>query len=181
MKWFNCCKELNQVNLKNASSLSSISIETFNYCVKLKNIFISSSVHSIGDKAFFSCLSLNQIFFEAHSTLTFIGSYAFGECIGSKEIIIPSSVITLGKNSFIKCRELINVTFESPSSLLTIGSGSFKQCSKLNPVIFESQKPIDYTINDKINQLLNHWFLDCKIFSIADNHFPQKKIILYNS
>jgi len=104
-----------------SSSVTTIGERAFYGCSSLTSITIPSSVTTIGEHAFNGCSSLTSI--TIPSSVTSIGNYAFVYCSGLTSITIPSSVTTIGECAFYDCSSLTSITI--PSSVTTIGRNAF--------------------------------------------------------
>lgn len=82
-------------------------------CTGMSSIKIPSTVHTIGDSAFYSCIELASI--KIHSSITSIGGYAFSFCKNLTSIVIPDSVISIGEGAFY-CENLTSITI--PNSVI---------------------------------------------------------------
>ncbi|MBQ3494715.1 MAG: leucine-rich repeat domain-containing protein, partial [Clostridia bacterium] len=123
------CDELVSVNIP--KSVSSIEDLIF-YGTSLSEIYIPSSVTSIGNEAFCTCSSLTTIIIP--SSVTSIGDNAFSSCSSLTTITIPSSVTSIGGNAF-SYTGLTTITI--PSSVTSIGRYAFSGCTNLTSVKFE--------------------------------------------
>ena len=93
-------------------------------------LFISSSVTSIGKFAFKGCKGLEKVILP--NSVKSIDGHAFDGCVSLANINIPSSVKSIGENAFNSCRSLNNV--EIPSSVTSIGDGAFFNCFLLKNI-----------------------------------------------
>ena len=75
-----------------------INDDTFNGCLKLKNIQLPLTIKYIGDRAFAYCTDLENI--ELPDEVETIGDEAFDSCYKLERLFIPDSVTTFGENSF---------------------------------------------------------------------------------
>ena len=83
----------------------------FDYCSKLTQITIPSSVQSIGKYAFYYCLNLKHI--DLPSSLKSIDCFAFDRCQSLEQLDLPSSVHYIGENAFYKCTKLKHINIQS--------------------------------------------------------------------
>ena len=97
---------------------------------KIKNIYIPSSVTSIGNSAFYNCYLLQSI--NIPDGVTSIGNYAFQSCRSLQSINIPSSVTSIGENSFYECSSLQSITI--PDGVTSISSYAFYNCNSLQSI-----------------------------------------------
>ncbi|MBP1578853.1 MAG: leucine-rich repeat protein [Oscillospiraceae bacterium] len=86
--------------------VQTIAENAFAYADALEKINISSTVKSIGKKAFFNCTSLNVIN-TIPTSVTMIDENAFAGCTNLKAIVIPSTVLTIGDKAFAGCVDLV--------------------------------------------------------------------------
>lgn len=115
----------------------------------LSNIYIPSSVTSIGYEAFYGCTGLTKVVIsdlEAWLNISFSYDegrtyanpliYAHHLYLGDTEItnlVIPEGTTTINRHAFQGCSGFNSVTF--PSTLTTIGDYAFKECSGINNLI----------------------------------------------
>ena len=97
---------------------------------QILQVFLSDSVETIGDHAFYRCESLKNIGFG--EGLKTIGFGAFS-CTGLTEIRLPDGVRTIGNGSFSFCEDLKTVHFGA--GLESIGSEAFAFCAKLPEIV----------------------------------------------
>jgi hypothetical protein len=107
--------------------------------LNLINIKLPSSVTSIGDDAFAFCNGLTSI--SIPSSVTSIGNFTFLRCIGLTSITIPSSVTSIGSNTFFGCSGLTSFTI--PSSVTSIGDYAFYYCSTLTSIYVYPTTPVN--------------------------------------
>lgn len=131
---FSGCNSLKIVRLPN--NITSIGNDAFKGC-DIEDIYIPSTIQSIGIHAFARCQNLTK----------FIGEYATsdGKClIINNELIcfaysglsgysIPSTVKSIGEEVFSQCDNLISIVI--PEGVQYIGSGAFKGCSGLDSIM----------------------------------------------
>ena len=111
------CTALENVDLRDCTSLTSIDSGAFGVCSGLLSIDLSGciSLTSIGLDAFVSCSGLTSLNLSGCTSLTSIDQGAFYECSGLTSITIPSSVTIIGINAFKGCSKLTSVVFEDTS------------------------------------------------------------------
>ena len=137
----------------------------FSFCRSLLEIVISSSVTSIGDRAFYGCFSLKYISIPK-SVICLNGNPFAGwtgklECLSPnfvyeddvlfnkdksriisfrnqiiKSYVIPSSVTSIGDSAFDTCHSLSGIII--PSSVTSIGKGAFSSCDSLSEIVIPS-------------------------------------------
>ena len=115
----------------NAYKITSIEDFAFNYYNKLTNIFIPSSVKSIGRESFCSCTALKDI--KIAEGLETIGELAFGLSTALETIKIPNSVTSIKKDAFRSCSALKNVTLSK--NLKNVETWAFSECTSLESII----------------------------------------------
>ena len=137
----------------------------FSFCRSLLEIVISSSVTSIGDRAFYGCFSLKYI--SIPKSVICLNSNPFAgwtgklECLSPnfvyeddvlfnkdksriisfrnqiiKSYVIPSSVTSIGDSAFDTCHSLSGIII--PSSVTSIGKGAFSSCDSLSEIVIPS-------------------------------------------
>ncbi len=124
----------------------------FKNCTFIENIYINSSVTSIGGSAFENCMNLKQ--FTLPSAVTIINDKTFAGCSSLTSINITDSITAIGESAFDGCKALASIyipkvsaisdyTFrncsslteiEIPTSVLNIGAGVLSGCTKLRDV-----------------------------------------------
>ena len=103
------------------------------------NVVISSSITTIGERAFLSCHNLEKVTFDEGSKLQVIEGDAFNGCGALSEITIPSSVVTISGGAFAGCDDLQTVRFAEGSKLQTIGDYAFENCTSLTEITIPSE------------------------------------------
>lgn len=104
-------------------SLTSISGNSFRWCLALRSVTIPNSVTNIGDSAFRSCTNLVRV--ALGNGVTYIGVAAFRECYSLVSINIPDGVTSIGSYAFQSCSNLRNLVI--PDSVTNIGNAVFSQ------------------------------------------------------
>lgn len=95
----------------------------------------TSSLKSIGSKAFLECGKLTDIVLP--KGLEYIGTHAFDSCVSLETIIIPEGVKTIDDYAFYNCRNLKNISL--PSTLEEIGEELFINCNALETITSKSE------------------------------------------
>ena len=148
---------LTDINLGDATELTSIGGYAFYNCSSLETIEIPSSVTFIGEYAFNDCYNMDYNESEGISYLgntsnpylymasvnsgsdeqytinantRFIGSYAFSGCSNMSSITIPASVKSIGNYAFTDCSNLI--TIDVPSTVTYIERNAFNGVGNIN-------------------------------------------------
>ena len=123
-------------------------IESFAFfkCGSLREVEITSTVHSIESFAFYNCGSLKTI--HIPQSVKIIGEGVFVSC-GFEAITIPDSVTVIGQQSFLNCTHLKSVSLSN--SMTDIPSKLFLGCTSLTQI----------TIPEKVSIINDHAFADC--------------------
>lgn len=124
--------------LKNPSFIARAA---FDGCVCLENVFIPSSIESIGGSAFTSCYNLSSVTFGDDSMLNVIGERAFENCRTIANIDIPDNVVTIEKDAFYHCSGLTTCTIGS--GITNINGYAFAGCGSLSSVTFSDISHLD--------------------------------------
>lgn len=140
---------------------------SFNNRCKIRNVFFSNSITSIGNYTFQSCYSLTNVVLS--NSITTIGSNAFLYCYSLASITIPNSVRKIMERAFQNCYALTSIML--PKSVTSIGIYVFNGCSSLANVV----------IQDGTKNILSYEFYGCSglvsiiipnsVTSIGDNAF----------
>ena len=127
------CKNLEVVDLSNATKLEKIGDAVFSRCTKLTGtVLIPNSVKSIRQQAFRGCSKLTGLDLSKATSLENIGDYAFYNCTElTGNLEIPGKVKQIGKQAFYKCNKLTSLDLSKATSLENIGGGAFNNCSGL--------------------------------------------------
>ena len=118
---------------------------------KFTEVFIPSSIKTIGNDGFYRCEKLTDVHFAENSVLESIGNYGFQRCHSLVSVTLPKSVKTLGERVFDELNNLESVVFEEGNELESIGDGCFGGCPKLKTIKFtETSKftVVDYTFQE---------------------------------
>lgn len=120
---FDCCKQLNHVEIPVDSVLQEIGKFAF-FCSSIETFFISPHITKICKGAFSDCNSLSRFEIPKNSQLDTIGGHAFSQS-SIKSIFIPKGITHLGKWRFSGCRSLKDVEIEENSNLSIFESHLF--------------------------------------------------------
>jgi len=131
--------------LKNLTiQCSSISEEAFGYCESLKSIKFDAPNISIGNNAFANC-GFEELFIP--SSVESIGDSAFESCTSLTIASIDSGVVSLPSGIFRDCSSLKKMVI--PASVEYIGYGAFSGCSSLGMVYYAGlHNPCPYSAFD---------------------------------
>lgn len=175
---FSNCTNLEEVILPNPTYITSIGVDAFIYCSKLKKITnLPTNVTSIGQTAFAYCSSLegelsftgvttlgNGVFHDSGSltkislegTFTTLGNSnggTFTRCTSLVEVLLPQSlpITTIANDCFSNCTSLKTIT-NFPKNVTSVGQAAFWNC-------YELETPIEFT---SLTALGNAAFKDCR-------------------
>lgn len=188
--WYAECDKITKLTIAGATSIGK---SAFEYCHRLADVTISSSVTSIGEQAFEGCqaltnTSISNILKEATSigegafrgctsltsveipkSVTSIGVAAFGQCSNLTSVKILGTITSIAASTFVNCGKLTN--FDIPVSVTSIGDWAFARCSGLAGI----------KIPEKVTSIGNHAFENCtslttikipdSVTSIGENAF----------
>ena len=98
---------------------------------------VPDDVVTISPGAFNNGNSLTQIFLS--TSLQTLGDYAFSNCSSLESITLPENLQSIGDYAFSKCTSLTTATL--PSNLRTIDDYAFYQCVNLTHVFFRGNPP----------------------------------------
>ena len=116
--------------------VTSVSGEAFFGFENITEVFIPSSIKTIGTDAFYRCEKLTDVHFAENSVLESIGDTAFQRCYSLVSVTLPKSVKTLGQKVFDELNNLESVVFEKGNELENLGKGCFSDCPKLKTIKF---------------------------------------------
>lgn len=129
-------------NLVVPSYILAIGDNAFIQC-QVKELELSTSIHSIGNHAFDGCNVLKKVTFSSpsgsgnvgSSGLEEIGDFAFANCRDLQSINIPGQVQRIGSGCFMNCTSLSSTNLDggnNGNTLLTkLGDGVFYGCTSL--------------------------------------------------
>ena len=137
-----------------SENVTSIGMQAFKDCLKLKDVSIPNSVDCIYFEAFTGCKNLRKLFVDMTAVGTTNGGinydwkevelgehveilkpYAFYGCTNLAKISIPSSVKEIGMWAFFDCKALTSI--ELPSGITKIEDGTFNN-SGIKVITFPS-------------------------------------------
>lgn len=122
------------------------------YCMyrcSIKEVKLPTSVHSIGNHAFFLCSYLQSV--EIPKTTQRYGESAFNGCASLKRIPISNNVVYIGKAAFKDCQNLDSLVI--PNSIASLSDEICEGCSKLSSL----------QIPDYVSSIGEHAFLNCRV------------------
>ena len=127
-----------------ADGVERIEERTFEYHDTLTEIFIPSSVTSIGCNAFLGCIRLKSVILPPN--LLEIGEFAFSKS-GIEEIAIPGKITVLESFVFSHCESLR--TIRVPSSVQRIEDYAFSECDALTTIELYQDNPDNLSISSR--------------------------------
>ena len=119
------------VDVEIPEGVTKIGDSVFYNCQSLHSVTISSTVRTLGIRAFARCRSLTSVVLP--EGLVDISDYAFEECDRLQSVVLPNSVRTLGIRAFACCRSLTSVVLSN--SVRTLGIKAFVRCRSLTFVV----------------------------------------------
>lgn len=128
---FSGCDKLEEVTLgsRKMEGDARIPEKTFQNCVSLKKVVLTTPITEIGAYAFDACVALEE--FTIPEGVTTIGDAAFRGTALTK-VVIPNSVTMLGQAIFVQCDKLSDVTLGS--GMTEIAPHMFNACTALKSV-----------------------------------------------
>ena len=126
--FFNCYFE--EVHL--STSLQSVGTRAFQSCGSLKSLDIPASLTVIETDAFGGASALTTL--TLHEGLKTVKASAFSGCVNLTELALPSTLEYVQDQAFYECGALTSLTI--PSSVKTIGTRAFGQCRSLTEIHF---------------------------------------------
>lgn len=125
----------NNVSYNNNSySVTSIVDLAFYQNYNLKEIYLPTSLKSIGADAFYECINLEIIDLSSCIPLTQIGTGCFGLCSSLTNVQFTTSITSIGSNAFLSCTSLEVINLSNCTSLSNLGEGCFGFCTSLTTV-----------------------------------------------
>lgn len=113
------------------SGTVAIEYAAFQFCSRLKSIFIPDSVSIIGDSAFAGCTGLTSI--TIPNSVTRIGWSLFDGCSGLVTVSLPDDMMSIGMLMFYSCSSLTSVSI--PRGVTSIEYSAFSGCTALTSII----------------------------------------------
>ncbi len=108
------------------SSLKSIGARAFEYCMALSSLILPGSIETIGERAFQYCPRLSSVMLPYR--IQSIGDFAFSGCSGIQTLSLPKSIKQIGHAAFKGCTSLRRIIIQS--NVEFIGDGAFSGCAK---------------------------------------------------
>lgn len=101
-----------------------IGFGVFGESIRLKSIFLPSSVEIIDDYSFYNCKNLKNVIFKGKSRLRIIGELAFYST-SITSFSFPAGLEEIKELAFYNCEKLISLSFANCIRLNTIGKHAF--------------------------------------------------------
>lgn len=120
---------LEQIELPLNITFTSIPANCFEGCKNLKEIYLPSTITTIGTNAFSQCESLETVEFGKGFTSLNFASGVFSGNKSLKHVVLPEGLQNIGDGMFNQCESLESIRL--PNSLQHIGARAFKECYSL--------------------------------------------------
>lgn len=133
------CATANLETITFTSSLRSIGARAFEYCEKLSSLVLPSSVEIIGERAFQYCSQLFSIMLPR--SIQEIGDYAFCGCSAIQTMSIPKAVKRIGHAAFKDCRSLKRIIVQD--NITFIGDGAFVGCADNIEIVIKNNPYVE--------------------------------------
>jgi len=146
-------------------NVTSIGIDGFRSCYKLKSITMANNVRSIGNAAFYRCFSLTNIIIP--DSISSIGKYAFAHT-GLISIKLPEKVTEIQDHTFYYCKKLETVIIGN--NIISIGQNAFIETKNLTNVFIGNN--ITYLFSNTFGQSNTDYSqldITLKTISVKDN------------
>ena len=131
---FSKCSALTAVTLP--AGIISIGANAFSNCTKLDIETLPPNLQTIGEKAFSSSGLKNVILSD---TVASIGERAFYCCETLKTVSIGKGAVTVGKEAFYNCTALDSLTISESDAVKTLEDGAFGGCELLSAVVIPNK------------------------------------------
>lgn len=159
------------------STVETIGAKAFSSCVNLRALTLYPSTKTIGSQAFFGCLSLLAL----NTSAELIGEEAFRGCIALSAVNLGAPMKRIEPGAFMGCLALTNI--DIPHTVESIGflpgyfnrNGVFEDCTQLRSVTFS------YNLSDEIpciNSIGDNTFKNC--VHLTELLFPYSLTLVYN-
>lgn len=118
------------------SSVKIINAGCFQYCNRLKQIFLPEKLSEIGEESFYGCEELKSI--EIPDGVKFIGKETFGSCCKLESVLLPESVQTVDEDAFSLCFDLNLVVYQNKN--ISFAPKAFDGCLDLKKerIVYET-------------------------------------------
>ena len=147
----NADKELilgtNNSVIPNDGSVETIGKFSFYRRKGLTELYLPSSVTTIGTCAFYGCTGLQTIdFADREDSNSAILQKAFYGCTGLTELNLPEGLVAIKDESFAYCTELRRLSF--PKTAVSIWENAFFHCGKLESITVDPENEEYYSANN---------------------------------
>lgn len=165
----------NIISVTLPDSITDVSDYAFYNCGNLESIQFSSSIISIGARAFDKTkwlrenyneyMIIGQVLYKYNDKFVLeskaivpngivsIAPYAFENAISVSEVILPATITKIGIGAFSGCSNLLSI--EIPKLVERIEEGTFENCTRLKKIIF----------NENLFSIGSKAFLNCIMLS----------------
>ena len=151
---FRDCDSLTSVSFP-SSSITSIGERAFLGCTMLPTLSVPASVTQIGRRAFAGCTALGGI--TLPNALTVINDSTFAGCSSLSSLTLPNSIKSLGADIFNGCVALETITIGENTARLTVDEKSLNGCTALKSITCKAMMPPlvtgDCFTQDQLNQV----------------------------
>ena len=113
-----------------SNTITSLGNSAFYYCYSLISIKLPSSITSIGISALSNCYSLKSIFLP--NTITSMDDSSLYNCVSLTSVTLPNSITRLGENVLANCYQLKSIFL--PNTITKIGIAILNNCFSLTSV-----------------------------------------------
>ncbi len=107
------------------TGITTIDKYAFENCSALTGMNFSSTVSTIGERAFTGCSELNKLENFSSTVVTSIGAYAFNSTAINRDIEFPSTLTYISNHAFASCSNLGSIDLSNITGTLTLDSYCF--------------------------------------------------------
>lgn len=135
-KCFKDCLSLKTITIASNSSLANIIGSSFENCLKIEEIDMSSTqIKEIGSLSFRGCANLKTVIFS--NTLEKIQEKAFYECSSLLEVDFPETLTDIKGGAFAFCTSLKKIAIPAKLNLTSLNEPIFHNIPNIKTVIFK--------------------------------------------
>ena len=124
---------LHFINFENESSVKTIGIKAFSFCLSLESFSLPSSIEHIRQYTFYFCLELKSFIIPNTSSINSIGTNAFELCHKLQSLTFPKDINYIEDFAFKQCIKLQNIYYFGTREPKIIGN-PFSGCENLNEI-----------------------------------------------
>lgn len=137
-------------------AITAVSDHAFYNCTSLQAVYLPSSVHTLGVRAFSGCQRLTAVKADGLQTvresafygcwylksiafaegLTSLGVNVFADCYRLETVTLPQSLKSIPNSCFFNCRSLVSVHL---GGVATVGENAFRNCTALQSLTAAEQ------------------------------------------